>query len=221
MKRLLFARIQKTGGTSLHKALATLFPPDRIAPHMHDYQISEAAPEELERYSFFAGHISPGVIREKVDDIAAVTVLREPVGRLISAYGHWHWYGRNMPDDQPEVVRRIGRMSLVEFLADPDLQPCVRNVQHRILHGARFGSTAETRMLVSEASAIPTEFLHVGRTDRLQETADFVAHWLEKPPPTVEWDNRAKMVPAVDNSTYELLEENTRLDTLSYRGALV
>src|SRR6185295_8591050 len=95
MERILFTRIHKTGSTSVAWALRSLFEPQEICPYMHGFRVRAAPAEELARYRFFQGHITPAAVREKLGEVHAFTVLREPRSRLISAYGHWHKHGPN------------------------------------------------------------------------------------------------------------------------------
>jgi hypothetical protein len=86
-----FLHIPKCGGSSLHKLLAAHFRSTKICPMRHN-RLESIKPQALAKYQLFSGHFT----WESVDKFipgpkSIVTILREPVRRLLSSY----YFGRS------------------------------------------------------------------------------------------------------------------------------
>ncbi len=187
---LVFMHIPKTAGTSLHARLTAKVPPAQVCPErfdrLHTYSIAE-----LNRYRLFSGHFAYPVTRlipgrRRV----AVTLLREPVTRIVSAY-------RFLRAHKPAYFepRDFGLMRLAHelepaaFFADERVRssPWFDNVAARMLlgrtDGRRWERLADPRVAaalrlpedeaaVFEAAArVLDEFSVVGLTDEFDSFA--------------------------------------------------
>lgn len=100
--RIAIVHIGKTGGNTLIEALARHYPKDERAPHIMGPKRPE--PESLGSYRLIAGHFGfDYAVRTGAE---LVTVLREPVDRIVSLYHFW----QQLPER--EMVRK---MTLSEF----------------------------------------------------------------------------------------------------------
>ncbi len=88
-EKITFIHLPKTGGTTITTYLDDLFDLDRICP-IHDQIALERKASTLEGYDLFRGHFMlsrlPAAAR---DNCRLITVLRDPVRRMLSAFAHW------------------------------------------------------------------------------------------------------------------------------------
>ena len=111
--QLCFLHIGKTGGTSIHWLIRNTFP---TAPTFHGdaAAFDEASRSDLDKCDIILGHFSFGHTYKFGRNPALITVVRDPVDRLISAY---HYMRQLPPSDDVDVVRDMAqRYSFGEFL---------------------------------------------------------------------------------------------------------
>lgn len=144
--------IAKAGGSALHAAFGRAFdmedPPhylDRSSFGSYD-DFSSWSPQACKRMIFLpdsegldrdaryvAGHISLATIRDNLPDAQIVTVLREPISRLLSSWV----FGRAAydvdPDDQGSWGQQLASISLADLLSSPHLAPLIDNRATRTL----------------------------------------------------------------------------------------
>jgi hypothetical protein len=184
---LVFMHIPKTAGTSLHTRLTGKFPPPLVCPErfdrLHAYSLAE-----LNRYRLFSGHFAYPVTRcipgrRRV----VITLLREPVARIVSAY-------RFLRAHKPAYFepRDFGLMRLAHelepaaFFADERVRqsPWFDNVAARMLlgltDGRRWERLADLRLaaalrlpddeaaVVEAATRVLREFAVVGTMERFE-----------------------------------------------------
>jgi hypothetical protein len=86
-----FLHIPKCGGSSLHKLLASRFPSAKICPIRHN-RLDSIKPQTLARYQLYSGHFTWDSVEEFIlGPKSIVTILRDPVRRLLSSY----YFGRS------------------------------------------------------------------------------------------------------------------------------
>lgn len=187
---VVFMHIPKTAGTSLHERLAARFPAPLVCPErfdrLHTYSLAE-----LNRYRLFSGHFAYPVTRSiPARQRIAMTLLREPIARIVSAYRFFRAH-------KPGYIEAhdLGLMTLARelgphaFFADERVRssPWFDNVAARMLlgftDGRRWerlgdpGCAAALRMPEDAAAvaqaAIRTlgEFAVVGVTERFEAFA--------------------------------------------------
>lgn len=198
--------IHRTGGQSLSAALRLLYSEDEICPQNTEHGVLAQNPDDLAKYRLFMGHISPAALTSVFgSELETITLLRDPRARIISAYNLWH--SRSGDPGVPKIIQRIGQMTFEEFLSSGETQPCVRDVQWRLLNGARFGRSNETRTCVGDPE-IPPSFAFVGQIET-------VGQWLSErfeQPAALPHLNRGKSAAHTSDQAEQLILENTQLD---------
>ncbi len=143
VNKLIFVHIPKTAGTSLTDYLSTFYKPDKIysGQTMLDYQ--QVEPASLLNFDFLKGHIFYHYIKSnpELEEYQLITILRNPVERVISLYRFW----RSHPDDftndntiHPAIRGRVylaKSLSLLEFVNSDEqiIRNSISNSQARQL----------------------------------------------------------------------------------------
>ncbi|MCU0886685.1 MAG: sulfotransferase family protein [Rubritepida sp.] len=112
--RLVFLHVSRTGGTTLHAALAARFRPEEACPERFN-GLARIPAEALARYRFFSGHFTFETLRLIPAPRLVVTVLREPRTRLVSLYRFWRGHGPEHAVGNP-LIRLARRHDLLSFL---------------------------------------------------------------------------------------------------------
>ena len=86
--RLVFLHVPRTGGTTLHHHLAAHFAPHEICPERFS-RLHQYGPDQLEKWRFFSGHFNADEIRRIPGPLFVITILRNPIERLLSNYYFW------------------------------------------------------------------------------------------------------------------------------------
>ncbi len=107
----IFNHIPKTGGISLLAVCRANLAPSEISPHLDDTEIRLLPPASFERYRFIRGHISlitqSGFSRSRY----TMTLLRDPIRRVFSAYTFWR-----IAREQNVVTAKARELSFTEFV---------------------------------------------------------------------------------------------------------
>lgn len=99
LDKLLFVHIPKTAGISLNNQLKGVFGGNRSIRFGNSSAVQKfrtLSTNELRKYSYITGHIPLQQFRDKGIDYPALTVIREPVDRLVSTYRYLQ--GSDHPD---------------------------------------------------------------------------------------------------------------------------
>jgi len=116
----IFNHIPKTGGMSMYWLIRDLIGPDRLSPHfsLNEDTTYEVSPKDYEKYLVIYGHI--GVVWN--DAIGPnrqwMTMVRDPVDRVLSQYYYW----RNSIPPSPHLpyVYAAQTLPLEEYLRSRD-----------------------------------------------------------------------------------------------------
>jgi len=123
MAKICFVHIPKTAGSSLRKMLKDNYHPDEVfnGNTMLDYQ--DKTKEDMEKYKLFLGHIFYYKALEILpEDTRYITLLRNPVDRVISLYYFWRKHTDEYINNKniPEIIRKGPRLAkennLIDFL---------------------------------------------------------------------------------------------------------
>jgi len=114
---VLFVHIQKTGGMSLYNSMAERFggaSSRRFQRSSEEFrqQFLQLTDDEIARLRLLSGHFElPFWLQRRLSDRFVVSLVREPVGRVLSAYR----YAKSWPDHRRHDD--VGRMTIDEYVA--------------------------------------------------------------------------------------------------------
>lgn len=211
---LYFSHIPKTAGMTFRTIVEDHFHCDEICPATLNAQVAKIPQAELQKYRLFRGHLGfinlPELLPGK--NVVNVTVLREPIARVISHYD----YIRRMPKDPHYPA--VKDMTLAEFAQRLTAGKVGKNIQtYHVAKAFKFSledlSPAETLDLARKSL---DTFAFVGLVERFQDSLfllSYIFGW--KPILNSRKENAAKVkkphseIPA---DTLEVIKQNTLLD---------
>jgi hypothetical protein len=232
---LLFLHLPKTAGTTLKEYIYSVYePPDPPEESeggyfhygIYDYypsdELGEAPPAGLDRIMnrpdlrVVVGHFAYGLHALQPKPATYVTILREPIERVISVASHnLRWSGQE--------EREVTVPDLDQYLLEAEIRD-LDNGQTRRLSGvdAEFGRCAPA-MLESAQEHVREHFSAVGLTERFEESLVLFARALRWPldmyfsPQLV--DPRRASRSDLSAETLEAITERNRLDIALYDWA--
>lgn len=218
---LIFLHLPKTAGTTFRDILTRQYPARALygfeaGDEQHAAEIFAAmTPAKLARLRVISGHLPFGVHKLLPRKARYLTILRDPVERIVSQYFHvlrnHHHYCHE------EVTRR--NLSLGDFVTS-GLTPETDNAQARMLAGVEqpaFGQCTEALLDQAQAN-LRKHFRLVGLTEHFEQTvllARAMLGW-SKPPyfsvRNVGW-NKERHIPAEE---LEVVRAFNKLDLALY-----
>lgn len=114
MKDTYFMAIPRTGGTSLHGAVAQYLGTETVQPQYTYDQFVLTPPEEREKYSFYAGHyydIFHFIVQKPVQFI---TLLRNPIERTLSHFKYLKATGQTNHETYESFLTDLNWQELME-----------------------------------------------------------------------------------------------------------
>lgn len=167
---LIFLHLPKAGGMTLHRILERRYPHSRIYTFdgrkpLESVARFEALPEtERARYRLLKGHVLFGLHRAVPNPSTYITLLRDPVERVISQY----YYAKSRPEHYLYARLNQEGMSLYEYAARRTT-PEISNQQTSLLAGlsTRKWDTMPTQDTLRQAQEnLKTHFRVVGLTEQ-------------------------------------------------------
>ncbi|MBF2075098.1 MAG: sulfotransferase family 2 domain-containing protein [Synechococcales cyanobacterium C42_A2020_086] len=218
---LYFSHIPKTAGMTFRTIVEDQFHCHEVCPATLNAQVMKIPPEELQQYRLFRGHLGfinlPEMLPQK--RVINVTVLREPVARVISHYD----YILRMPGDPH--YKYVKDMTLEEFAQKLTAGKVGKNIQtYHLAKAARFRlDSLSPDEILELAKASLDQFAFVGLVERFQDSLfllSYIFGW--RPILNSRKENAAtvkKAKEAIPESTLEVIRENTQLDQVLYEHA--
>jgi hypothetical protein len=214
---LVFLHIPKTAGQTIHFVALRSFGADE-GIHLNsldkpiDVEMQKIPAAVRARARVVWGHLPFGVHRHIPKPCDYVTVLREPVSRVVSVYKHI------LKKDNHELHSQVvgNGMSLEDYVESGIDSGQTENSHTRQLSGRQFG--AIERDALAEAKSNLQRFLVVGVTERLEETFVLLRRSLELRFLTYVTRN---VSPPLDVSerAIDLIRERNELDAELYAHA--
>lgn len=167
---LIFIHLYKTGGTTLNRIIEWEYKLSKICSVEPNWwrwsyqRITRWSPARMAGMDVFKGHMPFGLHAVLPRNATYITVLRDPVERVISDY----YFARRFKAHQHHRAAR--ELTLEEFF----LQKHEHNLQSRILAGQNsrelFPSAYDASVLATAKDHLAGQFAVVGLTERFDET---------------------------------------------------
>jgi hypothetical protein len=221
---LIYLHLPKCGGTTLNRLIEWEYPPARIFSvdpsffRWSYYRLLALPGARLARMQVIKGHMPFGIHRRLVQPSSYITVLREPVERVISEYYFARHY-RLHPQ-----YRRMQSLSLEEYAATTPHH----NLQCKLLAGLPgprdflAGDCTEQTLEAAKAN-LAADFTLAGLTERFDETLALLKvlfGWKLNQYASFNVTRIRPRKEAVPAATRELIAERNRFDIAIYEHAV-
>ncbi|HUH94031.1 MAG TPA: sulfotransferase family 2 domain-containing protein [Casimicrobiaceae bacterium] len=215
----LFLHVPKTAGSSVYSILRTLLkPPEllKLHPDGETLRRIRALPvPHRARLRMLYGHVDVHITRQIVPLQRCVTLLRDPVQRIVSYYA----FARHMDRGAySELARRASITQWIDALSLPETDNGMVRRFSGALHEAGIGAC--TRQMLERAKANLAQFAVVGLTSRFDEFYALLASRLGLPMRTYvaeKVNTRRPRIDQLDRGTLEEIERRNGLDRELYR----
>lgn len=174
MKKVYHIHIRKTAGTLIHQLLKKIYNKDQVCPIRSEYELNgsyEATKRvaSIRHYNLISGHYYT-IGRHLIPEFEAITFLRHPVSRTISAYNH-------IQNDRRDPFHNVIKgMSLIEALNSQRAKIELNNGQTRYLIG---NSGYDFKELNSDSVEIAKSFVDkivfVGIQEEIESSVKLLA----------------------------------------------
>jgi len=222
-KHYIFNHIAKTGGNSLLAVCRDNLDPAEISPHLTGHEIRLVAAARFEHYRLITGHfnilIQSGFCRSRY----SMTLLRDPIKRIFSAYTFWRGASEHNP-----VTHKAQESSFADFVRYFIDSPTI--VQNPYTHHLAAigrdcpGYPADECALLSAAQRNLAAFDFVGICEEFERSARLLCRELGwRPPATVPHENRTSSEASfggIDSETMRILRDRNQLDLELYNYAV-
>jgi len=167
-KTIIFLHIPKTGGRSLQNILLRKYSSDEVVVNAHNKldEIADWSEERKRNIRYLQGHFIYGAHRILPQECNYITILREPVDRVIS---HYYFIKRSTSHPLNRVVQeqKIG----LEGYVTSGVCDEVSNDQTRLIAGVSRDSSVNTdNMLKMAKENIDSKFIMAGLVEQFDQT---------------------------------------------------
>ena len=214
-KAQIFLHIPKTAGTTLNRIIDRQYSPFEIFtidPHRvkaSSERLRQSSEQRRRRLRVVRGHLPYGIHEFLPQGATYITMLREPVARVLSAY---HFVLRRPLNPLHRKVIRE-RLRVEDCLR---LFPERRNTQCRFVAGIEDMSISDDRLLAKAQDHLAKAFSVVGISERFEESLMLFSTAFGWDIPFYRNCRVAKVRPQIDPGTADMIREYNRLDLELY-----
>jgi hypothetical protein len=214
---LIFLHIPKTAGTTLNRIIEWQYSP--LSIFTIDPLGIRATPERFKTFSeqrrwklrVVRGHMVYGIHQFLPQGATYITMLRDPVARLLSAYS----FALRRPLNPMYRKLKHGRLGIEAFV---QLTPNRQNLQCRALAGVE-DVNCDQRVLDMAKANIMKSFSVVGLCERFEESLILMSKAFGWEIPYYENRKVSKVRPALEPGVVSMIQEHNRFDMELYEFA--
>lgn len=214
-KALIFLHIPKTAGTTLNRIIEWQYNPLSIFT-LDPYRIRATAKrlkalseQRRRRLRMVRGHLYYGIHEFLPQGATYITMLREPVARILSSY----FFIQRRPLHPMHRKVKTERVGVEDFIR---LTLHRQNLQCRLIAGVSFDGVCNDQTLEIAKENLVRAFSVVGICERFEESLMLIAKTFGWEVPYYENRKVAKASPAIDPGAVEMIREHNRLDLELY-----
>jgi hypothetical protein len=165
---VIFLHVPKTAGTTLNRLIEWEYPllqiysVDPVLFNWSYKHLRNLSPARLQRFRMFKGHMQFGLHEILPQRATYITVLRDPVDRVISAF----YFMRNYKLHPLYWKLRRENWSLEDFVH----RSLRTNVQSKIVAGAEYESVCTAEIAAQAIEHVKQDFSIVGLSERFEES---------------------------------------------------
>ena len=214
---LIFLHIPKTAGTTLNRIIEWQYSPlsiftiDPLGIRATPERFKTLSEQRRRQFRVVRGHMVYGIHEFLPQGATYITMLRDPVARLLSAYS----FILRRPLNPMHRKLKHERLGVEAFIR---LTPNRQNLQCRILAGVK-DVTCDQRVLDIAKENITKSFSVVGLCERFEESLMLIAKTFGWEIPYYENRKVSKVRPAVEPGVVNMIQEHNRFDMELYEFA--
>jgi hypothetical protein len=212
---VIFLHIPKTAGTTLNRIIERQYSPFAIFT-INPYRIKASAErlkglteERRRRLRVVRGHLPYGIHTYLPQGASYVTMLREPVARVLSAY----YFVLRRPLNPLHWKLKRERLGLEDCLR---LFPDRQNLQCKYISGVKDSTIGDERLLDIAKENLTRSFSVVGICERFEESLVLMSTTFGWRIPFYENQRVSKSRPIIEPQLANLIREYNRLDVELY-----
>lgn len=222
-KHYIFDHFPKTGGISLLEVCRKNLGPEEISPHLTDHEIRLMPAARFEHYKLIAGHVSIGALAGFCRSRYRLTLLREPIKRIFSAYTYWRTASERNP--ATNKAKELSFADFVRYFVDsPSIIHNPYTHHFAAIERDCPGYPADTAALLGSAKRNLSAFDFVGICEDLDTSSRLLCQELGWPSPVaIPHENRSSSenwFGEIDDETMGLLRDRNQLDLQLYECAV-
>jgi len=214
----IFNHFQKTGGISLASLCRATLGVDAVSPLLLEDDI-RIAPERFEHFRLIAGHFHVFTQARFAHDRFSMTILREPIARIVSGYNFW----RKSPEHNflLTAAKEMSFTDYVHYFIDSPLID--NNYSHFFAMIGRdcpgYPPDAAGRLAAAKRNLAAFDF--VGITEEFDRSVHLLCRELGWPTPaSIPHENSSDseaVLANIDPPTLKILQDRNQLDSELYR----